>query len=402
MRKAAIHGFTAPYLYIRGNGNYLYRRAIPAEHQRLAGGRTEFKESLRTRSHNVAVVRYGETHSKYEAIFEQLRNGIALKDQKVSSVEELKARAASLGLAYRSAEEQMSKPDMKDLARRLGTWTQLGKPSGVEMDAIFGTLPNDTTLRQALAFHEEQNRTELIGLTPREASKKLTPVRAAIERFITFADGDLPLRSINRTTANAYRSHLIQQIEAGSIQANTANKLLMHVRKVISFYIQNMDEDFSNLLQGYRRGWIGTIFLTCGLSMLAMIAGLFVMLLFAGLISDVLFRIPNNEFLEKYGGWFMAATAGLTLFGMMIGLFRRRGRLRRFAAIEHNEAFLAENGFKETAGRDVTHYDADGNALRFLEASPDRLSFMVVGRRGRRAYIDLDENGRMLSYSGIV
>ncbi len=156
------------------------------------------------------------------------------------------------------------------------------------------------------------------------------------------------------------------------------------------------------LLQGYRRGWIGTIFLTCGLSMLAMIAGLFVMLLFAGLISDVLFRIPNNEFLERYGGWFMAATAGLTLFGMMIGLFRRRGRLRRFAAIEHNEAFLAENGFKETAGRDVTHYDADGNALRFLEASPDRLSFMVVGRRGRRAYIDLDENGRMLSYSGIV
>ena len=252
MRKAAIHGFTAPYLYIRGNGNYLYRRAIPAEHQRLAGGRTEFKESLRTRNHNVAVVRYGETHSKYEAIFEQLRNGIALKDQKASSVEELKARAASLGLAYRSAEEQMSKPDMKDLARRLGTWNQLGKPSGVEMDAIFGTLPNDTTLRQALAFHEEQNRTELIGLTPREASKKLTPVRAAIERFITFAEGDLPLRSINRATANAYRSHLIRQIEAGSIQANTANKLLMHVRKVISFYIQNMDEDFSNPFAGIR------------------------------------------------------------------------------------------------------------------------------------------------------
>ena len=32
MRKATIHGFKAPYLYLRGNGNYLYRRAIPAVH----------------------------------------------------------------------------------------------------------------------------------------------------------------------------------------------------------------------------------------------------------------------------------------------------------------------------------------------------------------------------------
>lgn len=33
---------------------------------------------------------------------------------------------------------------------------------------------------------------------------------------------------------------------------------------------------------------------------------------------------------------------------------------------------------------------------------PDRLIFMAVGRRGRRAYIDLDGSGRMLCYSGIV
>lgn len=136
--------------------------------------------------------------------------------------------------------------------------------------------------------------------------------------------------------------------------------------------------------------------------MLAVTAGFFLIFFFAMIIGDVFFGIRSKAFIEMYGGQVTAATAGLTLFGMMIGLFRRRRRLKRFAAIEHNEAFLAENGFKETLGRDVTHYDADGNALRFLEASPDRLSFMVVGRRGRRAYIDLDESGRMLSYSGIV
>lgn len=156
------------------------------------------------------------------------------------------------------------------------------------------------------------------------------------------------------------------------------------------------------LLQGYRRGRVGTIFLTFGLSMLAIVGGFFVVLLLAVVVSSALSGISTKDFLEMYGAWIIAATAGLTLIGMVIGVFRRGRRLRRFAAIDHNEAFLAENGFKETNGRDVTHYDPDGNALRFLEASPGRLAFMVVGRRGRRAYIDLDHSGRMLSYSGVV
>lgn len=252
MRKAAIHGLKAPYLYIRGDGNYVYRRAIPSNQKILANGRHEFKESLRTKNHNVAIVRYGETHSKFEAIFEQLRSGIAIRDQKSPTVEELKSRAASLGLTYRSVDEQMAKPDLKDLARRLGKWVEKGKPVGVEMDAIFGSFPNETIIKQALAFYEEQNRVGLIGLTSREASKKLTPVRTAIDRFVTFANGDLPLKRINRAMANAYRSHLIQQIESGSIQANTANKLLMHVRKVITFYVHNMDEEFANPFAGIR------------------------------------------------------------------------------------------------------------------------------------------------------
>lgn len=156
------------------------------------------------------------------------------------------------------------------------------------------------------------------------------------------------------------------------------------------------------LTQGYRRGWIGTIFLTIGLSILAVIVGFFLIFFLAMLFADILFRIRTDDFIETYGGWVVAATAGLALFGMMVGLFRRPRRLKRFAAIEHNEAFLAENGFKETPGKDVTHYDPEGNPLRFLEGDPERLIFMAVGRRGRRAYIDLDNSGRMVSYSGIV
>ncbi len=57
MRKVAIRGFTARYLYLRGDGNYVYRRVIPADCRILANGKREFKESLRTRKHTDAVAR---------------------------------------------------------------------------------------------------------------------------------------------------------------------------------------------------------------------------------------------------------------------------------------------------------------------------------------------------------
>jgi len=252
MKKASIPGFSARYLFVRGDGNFVYRRAIPAESRVLAGGRSEFKESLRTRKHTNAIARYGELQAKYESIFEQLQKGIALKDQKALSVEELKARVKSYGLSYKPVDTHKAQPDIRDMATRLGKWTELGEPSGIEMDAIFGSLSDDITVKNALAFYEEQNRSDLIGLTSREASKKLTPVRSAIDRFVAFAKRDIPLKDINRATANSYRSHLIEQIEVGSIQANTANKLLMHVRKVITFYIDNMDADYPNSFAGIR------------------------------------------------------------------------------------------------------------------------------------------------------
>lgn len=151
-----------------------------------------------------------------------------------------------------------------------------------------------------------------------------------------------------------------------------------------------------NLCQGHRRGWTGTVLLTFGTSALAVAAG-FLIMLFPFFILAEGYNIDR-----KIMGWIGMITAGLTALGMLIGLLRRAKRLRRFAVIDDNEAFLANSGFRETRGNDVTHYDPNGNALRFLEADPARLIFMAVGRRGRRAYIDLDGSGRMLSYSGIV
>ncbi len=126
MRKVAIRGFTARYLYLRGDGNYVYRRVIPADCRILANGKREFKESLRTRKHTDAVARYGETNAKYEAIFDQLRNGIALGDQRQPTVDELKAWAKSHKVSYKSVDAHIAKPNERDIALRLGKWIEAG------------------------------------------------------------------------------------------------------------------------------------------------------------------------------------------------------------------------------------------------------------------------------------
>ena len=97
---------------------------------------------------------------------------------------------------------------------------------------------------------------------------------------------------------------------------------------------------------------------------------------------------------------FLLFAAGFTL-----GSYRALGdRALQSAAstiAERNSDFFHRHGIRETGGRQVTHYDGQNNPLRFLEAHNDRLLFMVVGARGRRAQIMLDEDGSMRSYSGV-
>lgn len=152
------------------------------------------------------------------------------------------------------------------------------------------------------------------------------------------------------------------------------------------------------LVRGHDRGLFGTIFLTVFGSILLIAIGLCA----ATLVFQIIVELGEveNAFPRALRGG-LVTTAALTSIGVLFGLIQRPKRLNAIAISKANDQFLSDNGFRETNGADITHYDPDGQALRFLEAHPDRLVFMVVGRRGKRAYIDLDKNGRMAGYSGI-
>ena len=175
------------------------------------------------------------------------------------------------------------------------------------------------------------------------------------------------------------------------------------------------------MVRGYRRGIFATIFSTVILNLLIWGIGAFMLAIAVSVLDE---EIESSISVGM-------PLVGLTGFGFLIGVLQRPGRKRQFAIDEENaillaqrmeeeraiaaqrmeeehaiaqenETFLLQNGIQETGGEDVTHIDSNNNKLRLLEENNDMLVFMAVGRRNRRAYINFDQDGRMIEYTGVV
>ena len=148
------------------------------------------------------------------------------------------------------------------------------------------------------------------------------------------------------------------------------------------------------MVRGYRRGIFAIIFSTVILNLLIWGLGALVLSFVASILAE-----ESENSISVFLG---APLVSLTGLGFLIGVLQRPGRKRQFAIEEENETFLLQNGIQETGGEDVTHIDSNNNKLRLLEENNDMLVFMAVGRRNRRAYINFDQDGRMIEYTGVV
>ena len=155
------------------------------------------------------------------------------------------------------------------------------------------------------------------------------------------------------------------------------------------------------LVRGHDRGWSATILFTIFGNLILIgigFCGSLIVMHFARLFLE----IPEQSAPPIMFMWAVLLTLVFTAIGVTVGLLQRPKRLKAIAIGKENTEYLKDLGFMETDGSDITHYDSDGQPLRFLEAHPDRLVFMAVGRRGKRSFIKLDPNGRMIEYSGVI
>jgi hypothetical protein len=164
-----------------------------------------------------------------------------------------------------------------------------------------------------------------------------------------------------------------------------------------------------NMFQGYGdRGLFKTIFVTIVWNLILIVIFGFLLALISLAVMGMIY--PNVDYQPAPAGagfswvWNIVSITGvgipvgLTGIGLINGLRERPYRSFYFDVTKQNEEFLILNDIRETGGEDVTHYDASDTPLRLLEIQNDRISFMVVGKRGGRAHIKLDDVGRFTEY----
>lgn len=151
------------------------------------------------------------------------------------------------------------------------------------------------------------------------------------------------------------------------------------------------------LVWGHDRGFFGTLFKTIIFNIILILSGFSVTIIIASVFGLSL--------LGSGGGAVVASVATASvlfvpalLAGLIKGLWDRRKRVKAIRIKRLNDRFLINEGIEETNGKDITHYDSNHLPLRFLEQNKKQLIFMLVGKRGKRAFIDLDNDGQMQRY----
>jgi len=124
--------------------------------------------------------------------------------------------------------------------------------------------------------------------------------------------------------------------------------------------------------------------------------GLAIITTTTGVGFNIMFNIP----------W-LSVVAGIVTGISAIFLGMEWGKNTRSEMIEaaeieaHNLQFLHDKGFTDHEFEEELFQDADGNVLRLKEEDEDKMVFTLVGKRGKRAAIRLEE-GRMTSYTGVM
>jgi hypothetical protein len=157
-----------------------------------------------------------------------------------------------------------------------------------------------------------------------------------------------------------------------------------------------------NMVRGYERTKAETILITGAWNAALIAAGIGIGALTLPYILSALGSHPSSGAPQPDYTGAVTLTAISAIVGFIFGAIERPKRKELFAIANDNMQFMARIGFRATGAADVTHYDAENNPLRYLETRGNQQVFMAVGRRNRRAYIDLDATGRMTRYSGIV
>lgn len=197
---------------------------------------------------------------------------------------------------------------------------------------------------------------------------------------------------------------MLQQLAfaaVGGFGASFGRDLYRSIKKnpVVAFVVGALILAFGwrNLFLGVGHGPIYEIFVTGLGSVLMILVGAVVTALGSFYAASLFFREnPAAEVVIVVGCLIV-----VSLLGTWWGLRDRRARLWQMEVAFRNASFMEEEGLHDSGFDSDMIEDREGNRLKLIEQSADRMVFSVAGRRGLRAAIKLAD-GEMIEYTGVV
>ena len=137
------------------------------------------------------------------------------------------------GFGYEQAATLLESPIDKLLPRLEAVSRVKGRPSVQEARALLGMVPSPgLKVSKALELFWELTSSELLGKSQDQIRRTKNPVTKAFRNFIEVV-GDKELADINRNEMLDFRQWWSEQLEVEELTANSANKDLGHLGKVL-------------------------------------------------------------------------------------------------------------------------------------------------------------------------
>ena len=172
----------------------------------------------------------------------------------------------------------------------------------------------------------------------------------------------------------------------GAAKKRTRNILLLAVAVAVLFM------NYISVL------WVVRNYQTTGQSILAKLGGLVAFGVSYALVYVVSTWVAQDS--PELSILILVVQHVLILAGIINGLRHRKRRRLVWEVEDHNAEFLELNGIEEL---DDEHFrDTDGNRYRLEDVRQSEIELFAEGRRGKRAYIGIDDDGRFTSWSGLT
>ncbi|MBW4709603.1 hypothetical protein KX928_17590 [Roseobacter sp. YSTF-M11] len=244
-------------------GRYYFVMRVPKRFKGIVCGKdgkpvSQVRQALFTDSRDEARAKAKQVEAAYLAQWEALAAGDGASAHK--HYQNARKIASTYGFTYKPIDD-VAAGDLQDLVRRL---LALGEGETVAppeiASAIMGTVPAATpTLMEV--FEEYKSLTSVDRREKSEAQAKRWESlrRHAVEVFNKvifedprFSEDPLPVGSITRAHALAYREHWAKRVEAGEVTAGAANKHIGILATILETWSKLTDVPLANPFKGLR------------------------------------------------------------------------------------------------------------------------------------------------------